>query len=186
MTGSVSGHRPAQALLVLLIAAPAHAGPPQDVPLERNCFYQLQKSQSPEIDCEHPAWLTVEEKEDLRRLTRDYLQDASCRIAIRIPRRHVEEALAASDFVFESPPQPMTCDITTKAGVTRITGTFSPRVVFKGGQAVEATPGLADVEGINKYLAWPVVHYVNHADRIGSTMLLMINAYRARRGQISD
>jgi hypothetical protein len=35
---------------------------------------------------------------------------------------------------------------------------------------------------VNTYLAWPVVHYINHADRIGKPMALMINAYRARRG----
>ena len=47
----------------------------------------------------------------------------------------------------------------------------------KDGKAIEATPGLADVKGVNNYLAWPVVQYVNYAPGIRKEMLRMINAY---------
>jgi hypothetical protein len=171
-------------VLTLGAANASLAGPPKDIPLERNCLWQLLESSGPQIDCEHAAWMTDDERADLRKLTRDYFQDASCLITVKIERKLVDAAIAGSDLVFESPPQPVTCEITTSQGKFPITATFAPHVVFKGGFAVEATPGLANVTGVNAYLAWPVVHYINHADRITKTMLLMINAYRANRGKM--
>lgn len=162
------------------------AAPPAELPLERNCFFQLLKSKSDVIDCEHPAWLTPEEKADLEGVTRGLVKDARCNVAVRIERRLVDSALAEAEHVFEAPPQPVACEITTRSGATPITATFAPRVVFKGGLAVEASPGLANVKGVNPYLAWPVVHYVNNAPRIRSGMLLMINAFKARRSEIGE
>ena len=172
------------ALVLIPAATASFAGaPPAEPPRERNCFYQLLEDTGPQIDCEHPAWLTEEEKTDLKKLTREYLLDARCKIKIAIERAKVDAALVGSDLTFESPPQPMTCVLTTSSGEMTISGTFSPKVTFKDGIAVTATPGLANITGINKYLAWPVVHYINNASRIGEPMKLMINAYRARRGE---
>ena len=172
---------------MLTVISAVHAGyaGSNEPPPERNCFYQLLEGTGDEIDCEHQAWFTDEEKTDVSKMTRGYLLDARCKINIKIKRDQVEAALVASDITFESPAQPMTCDLTTSSGPMTIKGTFAPRVVFKDGTAIQATPGLANVEGVNKYLAWPVVHYINNAARIGAPMALMINAYRARRGELS-
>lgn len=172
------------ALPILGLVAPAAAASPKNVPEKQQCLWQLIEGTDPLIDCIHPAWLTTEEQADVRRLTRDHLRNASCAVSVKISRAEIERALAAAEHVFQSPPQPVTCDLETSRGKVTITGTFSPRVVFKGGVAVEATPGLADIKGVNTYLAWPVVHYVNYAERISKTMLLMINAYRHYRGPV--
>lgn len=166
--------------LTLFAGSAARAEPPPPVPLERNCFYVLAKGTGDLIQCMYPAWLTDEEREDLKRITRGFLEDARCRVDIRIERRQVEDALAAADHVFEAPPQPVVCEIKTPKSVIAIEGTFAPKVVFKDNQAVDATPGLANVTGVSSYLAWPVTYYVNTADRIKSAMLRMINAYRDR------
>ena len=172
--------------LIALTGAPAaQAGGAAEPPRERNCFYQLLEDTGPQIDCEHPAWLTDDEKADLKKLTREYLLDAHCKIAIRIERATVDAALVGSDVTFESPEQPMTCVLATSSGEVTISGTFAPKVVFKDGLAISATPGLANITGVNSYLAWPVVHYINNAERISNPMKLMINAYRARRGELS-
>ncbi len=157
----------------------ADAGPLHDVPLEQQCLKQLIQSSEPEIDCEHLAWFTDGEREDLKKLTRGYLLDASCAVKVKIARKNLDQALATADTVFTSPAQPMTCELETSRGKVTINGTFSPRVVFKGGVAVEATPGLGDISGINSYLAWPVVHYINYSERITKPMMLMINAYKS-------
>ncbi len=176
-------------LLVAFLAGSAtgaRSAAPSSVPLDKNCFFQLLKTKSDVIDCLHPAWLTPEERADLERVSHGLVKDASCRVAVHIERRAIDAALDAPDHVFEAPPQPVSCEVTTKSGATPITATFAPRVVFKGGVAVEATPGLANVQGVNPYLAWPVVHYVNHAPRIRGAMLLMINAFRQRRAELVD
>lgn len=172
--------------LVMAGTLPAMAGGPlRDVPMAKLCLKQIIEDTAPEIDCVHQAWFTDREREDVKKLTRGYLLDASCAVDVRIARSEVEAALVASDTTFTSPPQPVTCEIETSRGKFTITGTFSPRVVFKGGVGVQATPGLADIEGVNSYLAWPVVHYINNSDRITHPMLLMINAYRAHRGPLA-
>jgi len=174
------------ALAVLPLSASVHAGgasAASPLPPERDCLRQLAERRGPEIACEHPAWLTVEERADLRRLTRERLQDAGCLVKVRITRQLVDDALASPDSTFEAPPQPVTCEIKTRDGAMTITGSFAPRVVFKAGRAVEATPGLANVEGVNAYLAWPVVQYVNRAPGIQAQMIEMINAWLEGAGR---
>lgn len=156
-------------------AGTALAFPPQEQ--QRNCFWQLAHGRGAELACEHPAWLTEEERADLRKLTRDVLQDVRCRISVRIQRKLVDDALELTDHVFQAPPQPVACDVEMSSGPLRITATFAPRVVIAAGRATEATPGLADVKGVNSYLVWPVVQYINHAPSIRGEMLRMINAY---------
>lgn len=176
------GPRAAAGLCLMLAAAQAQAAPAVNVPREQQCLGQLIEGTDPEIDCLHVAWFTPEEQADIKKLTRGYLENAVCRVTVKIARKEIDAALAAADYVFQSPPQPVICDLATSRGAFAITATFAPRVVFKGGVAVEATPGLADVKGVNSYLAWPVVHYVNYAQRISSPMLLIINAYKTHRG----
>lgn len=159
---------------ILLSVEPAVAAGAKD----RDCFHQLERGRGPDLVCEFPADLTEEERRDLRSISREIVQDARCVVSIRIDRRLVEEALGAEDTVFEAPPQPVRCDVTTREGVTPITATFAPRVVIVGGEAVEASPGLGQVAGVSSLLAWPVVQYVNHAGNIQANMLAVINAFR--------
>lgn len=100
-------------------------------------------------------------------------------VAIAIERAQVEAALQAPDLVFEAAPQPVACEVSTTEKAYQITATFAPRVVFRAGEAVEATPGLAGVVGVPNYLAWPVVQYVNRSGSIRAGMLEAINNYRA-------
>ncbi|MEQ1716922.1 MAG: hypothetical protein ABL907_13190 [Hyphomicrobium sp.] len=159
--------------------APAHAADP----VAGNgtlgaCIAAVANGKDTEIICDYRAFLTDAERADMRRLSRGLLQDAACRVTVRIARKQVEEALSRPDHVFEAPPQPVRCDITTKDGSFPINATFAPRVVFKGGLAVEATPGLANVTGINRYLAWPIVQYVNRSPGVRRDMIQIINALR--------
>ena len=165
------------AALAVTTSVPARAADPRHT-TQRNCFTELAHGHSETFICDYPAWLTDEEKADLKKITRDYLQDASCRVSIKIDRKLVMQALAASDLVFDSPPQPVQCEIWTKDSMFPISGTFAPKVVFKDGAAVEASPGLGNVTGVSKYLAWPVIQYVNRAPSIRAEMLKMINDYR--------
>ena len=143
----------------------------------QTCFWQLAHGRGAEIACDYPAWLTDDERADLRRLTRDYLQDVRCTVSIRVKRLLVDDAMELTEHVFQAPAQPVTCELQLKDSVLPVTASFAPKVVIKDGKAVEATPGLADVKGVSSYLAWPVVQYVNRAPGIRSEMLRMINAY---------
>ena len=156
------------------------AGPARR-PAVSNCFWELARGTGTELACDYPAWLADQERADLRRITRDMLRDARCNVSIRIERSIVARALKQADYVFAAPPQPVRCELETSDKPITIEATFAPRVVIKDGVAVDATPGLANVTGVNSYLAWPVVEYVNRSATVRNEMLKMINTYLSMR-----
>jgi hypothetical protein len=170
------------ALAAVLLGTPAFAGEPPSGGGLGACLESVRQS-TPEISCEYTALLTDQERADLRRLTRERLQNATCRVTVRVARDLVQPALTEANHVFKAPPQPVVCTIQTKDSTFDVTGTFAPNVTFKDGLAFSASPGLANVEGINRYLAWPVVQYVNYAPGIRREMIAIINVHRSRLTQ---
>lgn len=166
------------ALAAALLGTPALAGQPATGGGLRACLDSVRQT-TPGISCDYTVLLTDEERFDLRRLTRGRLQDANCRVTVRIDRSIVQPALTEANHIFNAPPQPVVCTIQTRDTTFDVTGTFAPNVTFKDGLAVTATPGLANVKGVNSYLAWPVMQYVNYSPGIRRDMLAIINAYRA-------
>lgn len=176
-TGALAA--PAAALsLVAAASPPSLAGGAGSRAGLTACYDALTKPELAEIACEYKALLTEQERGDMRRLTRGLLQDASCTIKVRIARTLVEPAIREKDHVFHAPPQEMACEIKTRNGTIPITGTFAPKVTFKADKAVEGTPGLDNVKGVNRYLAWPVVTYVNRSATARDGMLAIVNALR--------
>jgi hypothetical protein len=167
------------AMAAALLGTPAVAGQPATGGGLRACLDSVRQT-TPEISCEYTVLLTDQERADMRRLTRERLQDASCRVTVRVSRDLVQPALTEANHIFNAPPQPVVCTIKTRDSTFDVTGTFAPQVTFKDGVAVTATPGLANVEGVNRYLAWPVVQYVNHAPGIRRELISIINVYRAQ------
>ncbi|MEQ1696882.1 MAG: hypothetical protein ABL901_13685 [Hyphomicrobiaceae bacterium] len=164
-----------------LLAGCAVAGAGLAMAAEKpDCFSTLRHPGGKRLVCEHKAWMTDEERADIAKLTRGYLLDAKCVVSVDVERGLIDEGLAASDRVFDLPAQPVVCALETSRGPMTIAGTFAPKVTFKDGFAVDASPGLGNVTGVNSYLAWPVVAYVNSASRIKSEMASMINMFRAR------
>ena len=159
---------------------PAATTAPKAAKPAPECFAALRQPPGPRLLCEHKTWMTEAERADFAKLTRGYLLDAHCTVTVDIERRIVDEAMVASDRVFDAPPQPVTCELQTSGGPMKVGGTFAPHVVFKEGFAVDASPGLANITGVNSYLAMPIVAYVNRAASIKSEMSAIINALRAR------
>jgi hypothetical protein len=156
-----------------LAQAPGQANP-------ADCFEDLQKGSSAEIVCNFPVVPSPREREDMEKNTKGVLKDARCTVAIRIERSLVTRALDEPDYVFVAPPQPVSCDVTAhirQVSTFPITGTFAPRVVFKGGEAVEATAGLDNVTGVTRVISWPVVAYVNRSGMVRDGMLKVVNAW---------
>ena len=145
------------------------------------CLTALSDTSTPEVVCNYEAVLTDDERRDMQAITRGLLADAGCIVAVRVARDVLAPALAPdANATFQAPPQPVTCEIKTSRGELHLKGTFAPKVVFKNGAAVSATPGLANVEGVNSAIAWPVVQYVNRSPSIGRQMIEIINAYRGQ------
>lgn len=170
--------RRAAALIALsVLAGPAGAAAPD----AQDCFADLLNGRGTEIICQFPLRPSEQERAELDKLTRGYLKDIHCRVAIRVERDRISAAVRSPDYVFEVAPQPVTCDVTAAFGkdptVVPIAATFAPKVTIKDGKAVDATPGLANVEGVPRALSWPVEKWLNSGIGIKTEMLTVINAW---------
>lgn len=172
------------AVVVLALGIPAiSSGTAQPARRDLECFRQLIDGKGTDIVCELPTRLTQRERDDLRAVTRDPGFDVTCNVSIRIARKLVEDAARATGaHVFTSPPQPVECEIVTKAGKIPIKAQFAPRVVFENGKAVDGSPGLQQVGGASAAIAWPVIQYVNRSGVTRQTMLKVINALKDQHG----
>ena len=160
--------------MLLMVSGSASARPRDQ---DQDCFAQLTGGQTDRIVCEFPVRMTPDELAQVRRATREVLQDANCLMTIDIERRLIDSALAAPDGVFDPPPQPVACEVKTEKSSFPISFTFAPRIEFKGGQAVKASPMMGNVTGVSRILSWPVVTYVNASRQIRDSMLQVVNAY---------
>lgn len=151
-------------------------------PLSDDCFAEVETGTGPEIACLFPLQPTAEERAELEKGSRGYVKDFNCRLTVRIARAEIDKALAAVDYSFKSPEQPVVCTITTYKSTFDVTATFAPEVTFKNGAAVSATPGLGNVKGISRVISWPVVQFVNRWPSVREAMLTIINAYKKHKG----
>jgi hypothetical protein len=167
----------------LPVATPAQAAKSATM---MGCFADLETGTSPDIVCDFPLQPSPTERAEMEKQTMGYLKDATCTVSIKIQRALVTAAIETPDHVFVSPPQPVACKITMpgKAGPDKtgdqfvnITSTFAPKVTMKGGVAVEATPGLGEVKGVSRVIAWPAVAYINRAGFLRTGMLRVVNAW---------
>jgi hypothetical protein len=150
---------------------------------DAECFRQLVEGSGSDIVCELPTRLTERERDDLRAVTRDPGFDVTCKVSVRIARKLVEDAVRATGpHVFAAPPQPVACDIVTKAGKIPIKAQFAPRIVFDNGKAIDGSPELQRVAGASSAIAWPVIQYVNRSGVTRQTMLKVINALKEQYG----
>jgi hypothetical protein len=178
-------------LTVAMAAAPAWADATQQAPSlpplgptdqgDANCWHQFMEATGVRIACSLPAFIEDADRDKIRKLTRDVLTDARCLVAIDIERSLVDAAVKTPDNVFVVPPQQVACEIDTSRGKLPIAFTFAPRIEIKGGVALKATPGMDHVTGVNSWLAWPVVAYINASGAVQDVMLRVVNAYLKRR-----
>lgn len=150
--------------------------------MEADCLAQLTEGTGEEIACAFPAVMSRADRKSIRDLTRQIFRDAHCVVQVKFPRKIVEDALAKPDSTLETPPQDVACEVVTTKGRLPVKFTFAPLVEFQDGRAVTATPGMANVTGVNSWLAWPVVAYVNSSNTIETIMLRVVNAYVERHG----
>lgn len=167
---------------VQLGAAPlARAASPTPEQMEADCWQQFMDSRSPQISCGFPAVMEKADRESIQKLTRQLLKDAQCQITIRLDRVLLDAAAQSPDNTFVAPPQPVACELITSRGTVPVAFTFAPKIDIKGGKAVKASPGMDHVTGVNAWLAWPVVAYINASGSIQDVMLRVVNAYLERK-----
>jgi hypothetical protein len=162
--------------ILLSGAVRAHAETAED------CFDTFTRGKSDQIACQFPTRMTDKERDEVRSITRGVLTDASCLVAIQIERQLINQALTATDLVFTAPAQPVTCELVTTKGTLKISGTFAPKITFKDGKAIDASPGLADVKGVTRMISMPVELWVNRGSTVREGMVKVVNAYKQQYG----
>ena len=150
-------------------------------PAPANCISQLTSGSGSEVICSYPTALGEKERAELRRMTGDLFVDARCLVNVRLERRQITAALIKPDSVFQATPQAVTCELISKDEKLPIKATFAPRIVIKGGRAVDAHPGMANLTGLNEFVADPVLEYINTSDTIRAQMVRIVNLYIANK-----
>ena len=146
-----------------------------------DCFEELFNGHAPVISCAFPTRMSEDEKAEVARVSHGLLQDASCNVTIKIDRALVDQALKTTgDYVFEAPPQMTHCDVNSSLGDLPLDLTFAPRVEFKAGVAVKASPQLDNVTGVTRVLWWPIAYWVNSSSTIEEPTLRIVNAVKQR------
>jgi hypothetical protein len=168
----------AAVVLALFASSPASAEPAPSANEPRDCFAEFEQGTAPMLQCVMPLRMSEQERAELKSGSRGYVENVSCDMTIKIARNEIEQAIAAADYVFESPAQPVVCTVTTPKSSFEVTATFAPKVTFKSDKAVAAKPGLGNVTGVSRIISWPIVQFVNRWPSIQSSMLQIINAYR--------
>jgi len=151
-----------------------------DTPIERDCFWQLTKGNNDRIKCDFPVRMTPTELKKVTELTRGVLKDAECNMVVDIDRKLVHDAMYTPDHIFEPPPQPVTCNIVTTKKEFSLDFHFTPKVTFKDGTAITATPGMGASTRATRVISWPVRKWVNTSDEIEDAMVRIVNAYLKR------
>lgn len=166
----------------LLLASPLSAAG-EETPPSPDCFQAFLEEAGEEIRCVFPTRMSADERAEVAKVTRGLLKDASCEVQIKLPRKLVADALAATgDHVFEAPAQTSHCEVVTAKATFPVDMTFAPKVTFEDGVAVEATPNLDNVTGVPKALWWPVAYWVNSSSMIEEATLKIVNAVKQRYG----
>ena len=78
----------------------------------RDCFADLERGTSADIVCQFPLQPSPSERDELEKQTSGYLKDVKCTVSIRVERALITTAIATPDYLFEAPPQPVTCNVT--------------------------------------------------------------------------
>lgn len=150
--------------------------------MERDCLEQLSAPKG-DVACEFPTIMEPVDRAAIAKITRNEFKDARCMIRVKLARKVVDEALAIADGRIKIPAQAVDCVLETINGEMPVGFCFAPVVDFKAGRAIVANPGMGEVTGVNTWLAWPVVTYVNGNKDIRQVMLRVINAFIERQRQ---
>lgn len=146
-----------------------------------SCFRDLVKGRGAEIVCELPLRPNEAETAELQKQSHGLLKAATCKVSIRIERAQVTAAVTNQDHVFLAPPQPVSCDVTAAGRSSDIrmpiAATFAPKVTIKDGKAIDATPGLDNIQGVPRPISWPVQYWVNSGSYVKGQMLQIVNAW---------
>lgn len=171
-------------LTALLLGAAAFGGASgaQAAPGDfASCIRDLVRGRGAEIVCDLPLRPNEAETAEMQKQSRGLLKGAACKVSIRIARSAVEAAIRNPDHEFVAPPQPVACDVTTvgRSGDMQlpIAATFAPKVTIKDGKAVDATPGLDNIQGVPGPVSWPVQYWVNSGTYVKGQMLQIVNAW---------
>jgi hypothetical protein len=176
-------------LSVCLALTPATAAQANEIPrftleqaqiMERDCLERL-SAPSGDVDCAFPTVMEEKDRATIQRITKEEFRDARCLVTVKLARTTISTALGTSDGRVTLPAQNVACVLETETGELPVSFTFAPVLDFKAGSAIRANPGMGGVKGVNAWLAWPVVAYINANSTIRSVMLKVVNGYIAQQ-----
>jgi hypothetical protein len=107
------------------------------------------------------------------------LGDAQCSLDVKLPRAGIIDAVSKPDHVLEFGAHTVKCVVDREGTETPISITMSPKVTFKGGQAVSALLAVKDIEApsVVKGALWTAAAFEDNIGIFQGEILKGINEF---------
>ncbi|MEQ9640610.1 MAG: hypothetical protein RIM84_11360 [Alphaproteobacteria bacterium] len=160
-------------MLALLLLTPSGVVAAAEQPFQ-DCIDSLGERGGETVTCVASFELSPALRDQVARLTAGFMRDTACQVQVQVPRQMVVQALLAAGTV-ALPAQPVACAIATggKAILTRFS--LAPSVSFFAGEAIEASPGIADLTGLPPSVARAMQDWLNDSPLVEAALLRGIN-----------
>lgn len=111
------------------------------------------------------------------------LGDAKCGLKLQVARADVVSAVSDADYTLKIPAQKVACDVEQGGTKYPINLALAPVIKFKGGEAIEASLGVTDIEaaGAIKAVIWTAAKMEENFGIFHSDILKDINKFVSKK-----
>jgi hypothetical protein len=111
------------------------------------------------------------------------LGDARCGVDIKIPRAEIASAASQPEYTLKVPAQKVSCEVEQGGTKYPINLNLAPTLKFKGGEAIEASLGVTDIEAATaiKAVIWTAAKMEENFGVFHADMLKDINKFITKK-----
>ncbi len=143
------------------------------------------KKDGPEFACDlSKTWA----KEDISKEAEEKklswgLGDAKCSVSVKVARANIVSAITDADYTLTVPPQKVACEVEQGGTKYPISLGVGPTIKFKGGEAIEASLGVTDIEAASaiKAVIWTAAKMEENFGIFHNDILKDINKFITKK-----
>jgi hypothetical protein len=139
-----------------------------------SCIENLENKALKFLDCTLYFNLDKSTRKSLNGISAGMVKNAKCKTKIFLAKNRITAALRKAQILRVS-RQPVRCNIYTAGEPLSARFHMAPKIRFAGGKAVEARPGVSNVQGLPELLAELLTNWVNSSQAIESAVLKEVN-----------
>lgn len=163
---------------MLLFSAVISHSPPLEAQERKlaptSCIENLENKALNFLDCTLYFNLDKQTQRSLKGISAGMVQNATCKTNVFLAKKKITTALLNAQ-VLRISKHPVKCKIRTSGKPLLADFNMAPKIRFAEGKAVEARPGMSEVNGLPELLAVLLTNWVNSSKEIESSILKEVN-----------